>query len=285
MDKCDWREARPEWPRTKSLEDVLEKPLGTARRSRYIQAPPRPRKAPGGAPARRHGDARRGRSDPHHRRTRTEAGPGGQRLTADRRRMKNAHARNRLAHGPRGRTARGRLRRRWGRRLAGNAGRRRREGRDPPHRDDELHRLLNPFNYIEAQAYNAFIMIYPQLVQYKYEDGKYEFEGDWASRGRPRGRQGLDVQAPFPAGNGRTGQPLTAEDAAWTINTTVKFADGPDGRRGPLSSFVKEARAPTRPRSRSSTRPGRGTPSRSSSSSSSFRSTSTSRSRSGTARA
>jgi muramoyltetrapeptide carboxypeptidase len=31
MDKCDWRESRPEWPRTKSLEDVLERhlePLG-----------------------------------------------------------------------------------------------------------------------------------------------------------------------------------------------------------------------------------------------------------------
>jgi muramoyltetrapeptide carboxypeptidase len=31
MDKCDWRETRPEWPRTKSLEDVLERhlePLG-----------------------------------------------------------------------------------------------------------------------------------------------------------------------------------------------------------------------------------------------------------------
>ena len=25
---------------------------------------------------------------------------------------------------------------------------------------------LNPFNYIEAQSYNAMIMIYPQLVQY-----------------------------------------------------------------------------------------------------------------------
>ncbi len=31
MEKCDWREARPEWPRTKSIEDVLEErlePLG-----------------------------------------------------------------------------------------------------------------------------------------------------------------------------------------------------------------------------------------------------------------
>ena len=31
MEKCDWRETRPEWPRTRSIEDVLEKhlePLG-----------------------------------------------------------------------------------------------------------------------------------------------------------------------------------------------------------------------------------------------------------------
>jgi muramoyltetrapeptide carboxypeptidase len=31
MEKCEWREDRPEWPRTKSLEDVLEQrlePLG-----------------------------------------------------------------------------------------------------------------------------------------------------------------------------------------------------------------------------------------------------------------
>jgi muramoyltetrapeptide carboxypeptidase len=27
MEKCDWREIRPEWPRTKSIEDVLEKHL------------------------------------------------------------------------------------------------------------------------------------------------------------------------------------------------------------------------------------------------------------------
>jgi muramoyltetrapeptide carboxypeptidase len=31
MHDCDWRETRPEWPRTKSIEDVLEQrlePLG-----------------------------------------------------------------------------------------------------------------------------------------------------------------------------------------------------------------------------------------------------------------
>ena len=31
LEKCDWRETRPEWPRTRSIEDVLElrlEPLG-----------------------------------------------------------------------------------------------------------------------------------------------------------------------------------------------------------------------------------------------------------------
>ena len=36
---------------------------------------------------------------------------------------------------------------------------------------------LNPFNYIESQAYTAMMMIYPQLVQY---NAGFEFEGDWA---------------------------------------------------------------------------------------------------------
>jgi muramoyltetrapeptide carboxypeptidase len=27
MEKCDWRTERPEWPRTKSIEDVLEEKL------------------------------------------------------------------------------------------------------------------------------------------------------------------------------------------------------------------------------------------------------------------
>src|SRR5215213_4223016 len=41
---------------------------------------------------------------------------------------------------------------------------------------------FNPFKYIEAQATNAFIMLYPQLVQYSYtQDNGYKIEGDWAT--------------------------------------------------------------------------------------------------------
>ena len=39
---------------------------------------------------------------------------------------------------------------------------------------------FNPFHYIESQAYNAFIMLYPQLVQYDFQDGKYVIVGDLA---------------------------------------------------------------------------------------------------------
>ena len=40
---------------------------------------------------------------------------------------------------------------------------------------------LNPYNYIEAQATNAMIMIYPQLVQY---GPGLKFQGDCSSCGR-----------------------------------------------------------------------------------------------------
>ena len=39
---------------------------------------------------------------------------------------------------------------------------------------------LNPFNYIESQAYQAMIMIYPQLVQYDAGTTGSRSTGDWA---------------------------------------------------------------------------------------------------------
>ena len=76
---------------------------------------------------------------------------------------------------------------------------------------------LNPFVAIESQSYNAFVMEYPQLVQYGPGE---KLEGDWATswttvarRARP-GRSTLK-----PGGKWSDGKPLTAEDAAWTGNT------------------------------------------------------------------
>jgi peptide/nickel transport system substrate-binding protein len=103
---------------------------------------------------------------------------------------------------------------------------------------------LNPFNYIESQAVNAFIMLYPQLVQYKYEDGKYEIEGDWAKSWEtsPDGKDWTFHL--IPGGQWSDGKPLTADDAVWSINTTVKFADGPTAVQAAALQHIEGAEAP-----------------------------------------
>src|SRR5262245_60368475 len=103
---------------------------------------------------------------------------------------------------------------------------------------------LNPFNYIESQAYNAMIMIYPQLVQYKVgADNQLEIEGDWAESW-DTSSDGLDWTFHLkPGGTWSDGEPLTAEDAAWSINTTVKYASGPTGVAAAALAHVKSAEA------------------------------------------
>jgi peptide/nickel transport system substrate-binding protein len=82
---------------------------------------------------------------------------------------------------------------------------------------------LNPFNYIEAQSTNAMIMIYPQLIQY---GPGMKFQGDWADSWTTSA-DGKDWTFKLkPDTKWSDGQPLTAADAAWTVNTTVKYATG-----------------------------------------------------------
>ena len=100
---------------------------------------------------------------------------------------------------------------------------------------------LNPFNYIEAQSTNAMIMIYPQLVQY---GPGMKFEGDWADSWKTSA-DGKDWTFQLkPDTKWSDGEPLTAADAAWTINTTVKYADGPTAVAAAALAHVKSADAP-----------------------------------------
>ena len=100
---------------------------------------------------------------------------------------------------------------------------------------------LNPFNYIEAQSTNAMIMIYPQLVQY---GPGMKFEGDWADSWTTSA-DGKDWTFKLKADTKWSdGKPLTAADAAWTINTTVKYADGPAAVAAAALAHVKSATAP-----------------------------------------
>jgi peptide/nickel transport system substrate-binding protein len=103
---------------------------------------------------------------------------------------------------------------------------------------------LNPFNYIEAQAYNAFVMIFPQLVQYAHDGTNYEIVGDWAEswESTPDGK--VWTFNLKPGGQWSDGTPLTAEDAAWTINTTIEYADGPTAVAASSVLNIEKAEAP-----------------------------------------
>ena len=102
---------------------------------------------------------------------------------------------------------------------------------------------FNPFHYIETQAYQAFIMLYPQLVQYDFKNGTYEIAGDLATSW-DASADGKDWTFHLVSGTKWSdGQPLTAEDVAWTINTTVKYASGPTAVMAPALAHVKNAEA------------------------------------------
>lgn len=99
---------------------------------------------------------------------------------------------------------------------------------------------LNPFVAFNAQAYVAFVMMYPVLVQYA---PGYEFEGDWAESWEtsPDGKTWTFKVKP---GAWSDGTPLTAADGAWTCNTIVKYQDGPTAALAPFLSHVTSCEAP-----------------------------------------
>jgi peptide/nickel transport system substrate-binding protein len=103
---------------------------------------------------------------------------------------------------------------------------------------------FNPFNYIESQAYQAMIMIYPQFVQYAYGSDGFTIEGDWA-KSWTTSSDGKDWTFDLiPGTTWSDGQPMTADDAAWTINTTVKYQNGPTAVAAPALAHVTGAEAP-----------------------------------------
>ena len=99
---------------------------------------------------------------------------------------------------------------------------------------------FNPLKYIETQSTNAFIMLYPQLVQYSYSkaDG-FKIEGDWATSWDTSSDGKTWTFHLHPDTKWSDGKPLTADDAAWTINTIVKYADGPTAVAAPSVSARK----------------------------------------------
>jgi peptide/nickel transport system substrate-binding protein len=103
---------------------------------------------------------------------------------------------------------------------------------------------FNPFNYIEGQGLNAMIMVYPLLVQYRYDAKRgYQVEGDWATSWKVSSEGTIWTFKLHPNTKWSDGKPMTADDAAWTINTTVKYADGATAVQAAALNHVKKATA------------------------------------------
>lgn len=101
---------------------------------------------------------------------------------------------------------------------------------------------LNPFVGFEQVSYDIWETIYPQLDQYNTRTLAIEpdFATSWStSQG---GRTWTFHTRPHAEWS--DGKPLTAADAAWTINTIIKFKNGPTANLGGDVAHLNNAVAP-----------------------------------------
>ena len=106
---------------------------------------------------------------------------------------------------------------------------------------------FNPWNYIEGQGLNAMIMAYPLLLQVDYskEDG-YFIAGDLARSWKSTAGGKVWTFKLRPNTKWSDGRPMTADDAAWTINTTIKYRDGATAVQATSLNHAKGATAPNK---------------------------------------
>jgi peptide/nickel transport system substrate-binding protein len=101
---------------------------------------------------------------------------------------------------------------------------------------------LNPYVAFNQDAYNTFMYIYPFLVQYDKTNLKFapDFAKSWTTSADGKTWTFKTVEG----AKWSDGQPLTAEDAAWTINTDIKYKDGGAANAAGLIAHIKDAQAP-----------------------------------------
>jgi peptide/nickel transport system substrate-binding protein len=100
---------------------------------------------------------------------------------------------------------------------------------------------LNPYVAFNQDAYSTFMYIYPFLVQYDKSNLKFapDFAKSWSTSADGKTWTFKTVSG----AKWSDGQPLTAEDAAWTINTDVKYKDGGAANAAGLIAHIKSAEA------------------------------------------
>jgi len=100
---------------------------------------------------------------------------------------------------------------------------------------------LNPYVAFNQDAYSTFEYIYPVLVQY---DSQLHFAPFFARSWKTSNGGKTWTFKTQPHAKWSDGQPLTAADAAWTINTDVKYQNGGAANEAGLIAHIKNATAP-----------------------------------------
>jgi peptide/nickel transport system substrate-binding protein len=104
---------------------------------------------------------------------------------------------------------------------------------------------FNPWNYIEGQGLNAMIMVYPLLLQVDYSKSKgYYIAGDLATSWKSTKGGKTWTYKLRKGAKWSDGKPMTAADAAWTINTTIKYRTGATAVQATALNHAKKATAP-----------------------------------------
>ncbi|MDX6407683.1 MAG: peptide/nickel transport system substrate-binding protein [Gaiellaceae bacterium] len=101
---------------------------------------------------------------------------------------------------------------------------------------------LNPYVAFNQDAYSTFEYIYPFLIQYDAANLRYapDFAVSWkASKDGKTWTFKTRENAKWS-----DGKPLTAADAAWTINADIKYKDGGAANAAGLIAHIKGASAP-----------------------------------------
>jgi len=100
---------------------------------------------------------------------------------------------------------------------------------------------LNPYVAFNQDAYSTFEYIYPVLVQY---NSKLKYAPFFAKSWKSSNGGKTWTFKTQPHAKWSDGKPLTAADAAWTINTDIKYQNGGAANEAGLIAHIKNATAP-----------------------------------------
>ena len=100
---------------------------------------------------------------------------------------------------------------------------------------------LNPFVAFNQDAYTTFMYVYPFLVQY---DRQLHFAADFATKWEASADGKSWTFHTRSGAKWSDGKPLTAADAAWTINTDVAFQKGTAANAAGLVAHIAKATTP-----------------------------------------